>query len=101
MKDQSEAIRVYPPGTYIATLVAKQPESEVIDEFMGWKCDRPVYGGCEITFNPTYHVSIAIDKMTSEIGMQLKASYALLKEGFKNRIKDFDFQFRTDLYDEF
>jgi hypothetical protein len=95
MKDQSEAIKYYAPGQYLVTLVAKQPEVETIDEFMGWEGDRPLYGGCEIIFNPTYHVSVVVDKMTSEIGMKLQASYQLMKEGFKNRVKDFDFSFRT------
>jgi hypothetical protein len=36
MKDQSEAIKYYAPGQYLVTLVAKQPEVETIDEFMGF-----------------------------------------------------------------
>jgi hypothetical protein len=99
--DTTEAIKSFPPGNYLVTLVAKLPETDVIDEFEGWDGDQPIYAGHQIEYYPEHFIEVQTDKWLSELSIQLKASFALTKEGIKNRIKDFSFSVREAIADQF
>jgi len=99
--DSTEAIKSFPPGNYLVTLVAKLPENEVIDEFEGWDGDQPIYSGHQVTYYPEHCVEVRSEKWVSELSIQLKASIKLTKEGIKNKIKDFNFSVREAIADQF
>jgi hypothetical protein len=100
--DTTESIKVFPPGNYLVTLVAKQLETEIIDEFQGWGSDgQPVYDGHQIEYYPEHCVEVRSDDWVSELSIQLKASIKLTKEGIKNKIKDFNFSVREAIADQF
>jgi hypothetical protein len=99
--DTTESIKVFPPGNYLVTLISKALETEVIDEFEGWDGDQPIYSGHQIAYYPEHCVEVQATDWLSELSMQLKASFALTKEGFRHRIKDFNFSVREAIADQF
>jgi hypothetical protein len=99
--DTTEAIKSFPPGNYLVTLISKAPENEVIDEFEGWDGDQPIYSGHQIEYYPEHFIEVQTDKWLSELSIQLKASIKLTKEGIKNKIKDFNFSVREAIADQF
>ena len=93
MKNTDEAIRLFPPATYLISVVdIATKEIEVFDDFEGFDSEgNPVYSGVEVKFNPEYQVELRTNRFLSEFQLQFKAQIKLAKQGIKTRFANLIF----------